>query len=200
MLEIVNTIAAIGTFLVIGATAIAAVVQLRHMRASNQLEGLLSVLARVEDANFNTWLTETQRQLPGMMADPEYVRSVVDNTFDRSVAWLQLGNSYDWVGSLVKNKLIPEDAFMDVYSFRIIQAWELMEPITVLARHNVSASVWENFEYLYVRGLDWISRHPNGSFPKHIKHAKLPQFRDVVPPGYTEPPAGRLGGIPEKIG
>ncbi len=64
MFEILNTIAAIGTFLVIAATAIAAVVQLRHMRASNQLEGLLSVLARVEDANFNRWLTDTQRQLP----------------------------------------------------------------------------------------------------------------------------------------
>jgi hypothetical protein len=200
VLEIINTIAALGTFLVIGATAIAAVIQLRHMRASNQLEGLLSVLARVEDANFNAWLTDTQRQLPGMLADPEYVRSVVENTFDRSVAWLQLGNSYDWVGSLVKNHLIPEDAFLDVYSFRIVQAWELMEPITVLARHNVSSAVWENFEYLYVRGVDWTAHHPDGAFPKHVRRAKLPQFRDVVPPGYTEPAPAHDGGIAEKIG
>lgn len=200
MLEILNTVAAIGTFIVIGATAIAAVIQLRHMRASNQLEGLLSVLARVEDANFNAWLTETQRQLPELLSNPDYVRSVVDNTFDRNVAWLQLGNSYDWVGSLVKNRLIPEDAFMDVYAFRIIQAWELMEPISVLARHNVSASVWENFEYLYIRGVDWSLRHPNGAFPKHVRRAKLPQFSDIVPPGYIEPPAEHLGGIPQKIG
>lgn len=200
MLEIVNTIAAVGTFLVIGATAIAAVVQLRHMRASNQLEGLLSVLARVEDANFNAWLTDTQRQLPEMLADAEYVRSIIDNTFDRNVAWLQLGNSYDWVGSLVKNRLIPEDAFLDVYSFRIVQAWELMEPITVLARHNVSAAVWENFEYLYVRGVDWSARHPDGAYPKHQRRAKLPRFEDVIPPGYTEPSSSHLGGIPEKIG
>jgi hypothetical protein len=200
MLEILNTVAAIGTFIVIGATAIAAVIQLRHMRASNQLEGLLSVLARVEDANFNAWLTETQRQLPELMADPDYVRSVVDNTFDRNVAWLQLGNSYDWVGSLVKNRLIPEDAFMDVYAFRIIQAWELMEPISVLARHNVGVGVWENFEYLYIRGVDWTVRHPNGSFPKHVRRAKLPQFADIVPPGYIEPSGEHLGGIPQKIG
>src|SRR5579864_3178354 len=120
MFEILNTIAAIGTFLVIAATAIAAVVQLRHMRASNQLEGLLSVLARVEDANFNRWLTDTQRQMPELLADRAYIQSIIDNTFDRSVAWLQLGNSYDWVGSLVKNRLIPIDAFLDVYSFRIV--------------------------------------------------------------------------------
>jgi len=145
MLEILNTVAAIGTFVVIGTTAIAAVIQLRHMRASNQLEGLLTVLARVEDANFNRWLTETQHQIDDLLNDSDYVRSIIDNTFDRSVAWLQLGNSYDWVGSLVKNRLIPIDAFLDVYNFRIIQAWELMEPITVLARFKTSDSVWENF-------------------------------------------------------
>ncbi len=136
MLEFWNTIAAIGTFLVITATAIAAVIQLRHLRAANQLEGLLTVLARVEDARFNTWLTETQKQLPEMLANPAYVKSVADGTFDRSVAWLQLANSYDWVGSLVKNKLIPIDAFLDVYAFRVIQAWKLIEPLAVLVRHN----------------------------------------------------------------
>jgi hypothetical protein len=181
MLEQLNTAAAIGTFLVIATTAIAAVFQLRHMRASNQLEGLLSVLARVEDANFNTWLTETQRQLPVLLADREYVQSVIDNTFDRSIAWLQLGNSYDWVGSLVKNRLIPVDAFLDVYSFRIVQAWELMVPITVLARHNSSDAIWENFEYLYVKGIAWGDRHKHGNYPAHVAHASLPTFESLFP-------------------
>jgi hypothetical protein len=180
-LEIVNTVAAVGTFLVIATTAIAAVIQLRHMRASNQLEGLLSVLARVEDKNFNTWLTETQHQLPVLLGDPDYVQSVIDNTFDRSVSWLQLGNSYDWVGSLVKNRLIPVDAFLDVYSFRVIQAWELMEPITVLARYETSASIWENFEYLYVASLDWAAKHDKGNYPAHFRHAPLPAFEHVFP-------------------
>jgi hypothetical protein len=181
MLETLNTVAAIGTFVVIAATAIAAVFQLRHMRAANQLEGLLSVLARVEDANFNTWLTDTQKQLPAMMNDAAYLRSVIENTFDRSVAWLQLGNSYDWVGSLVKNRLIPEQAFLDVYCFRIIQAWELMTPIILLARHESSDAIWENFEYLYIRAKLWFEQHPNGSYPKHVPHAELPSIETAVP-------------------
>lgn len=180
-IETVNTAAAVGTFIVIAATAIAAVIQLRHMRASNQLEGLLSVLARVEDANFNAWLTDTQRQLTVLLADEEYVRSVTENTFDRSVAWLQLGNSYDWVGSLIKNRLIPVDAFLDVYSFRITQAWELMQPITVLARKNSSDAVWENFEYLYVKAQEWNKRHAHGNYPRHMPHAELPSYDDVFP-------------------
>jgi hypothetical protein len=200
MLEVLNTAAAIGTFAVIGATAIAAVIQLRHMRASNQLEGLLSVLARVEDTNFNTWLTDTQRQLPELLSDPAYVRSVIDNTFDRSVAWLQLGNSYDWVGSLVKNHLISEEAFLDVYNFRVIQAWQLMAPITVLGRYKVGDSIWENFEYLYVRALAWAQRHANGNYPKHVPRARLPKFETIFANGYVEPEYSGDGGIEEKIG
>ncbi len=181
MPQTLEAAAQIGTFLVIAATAAAAIIQLRHMRASNQLEGLLSVLARVEDANFNAWLTETQRQMPVLLGDPDYVASVIDNTFDRSVAWLQLGNSYDWVGSLVKNRLIPVDAFLDVYSFRISQAWELMEPVTVLARHNAGEAIWENFEYLYVAAQRWNKKHHNGNYPSHIAHATLPPFEELFP-------------------
>ena len=187
MLEAVNAIAAVGTFVVIGVTAIVAMIQLRHMRASNQLEGLLSVLARVEDVNFNAWLSETQRQLPKLMADPEYVRSVLDNTFDRNVAWLQLGNSYDWVGSLVKNRLIPKDPFLDVYAFRIIQAWDLMKPITVLARHRVGDAVWENFEYLAIVAQVWIDNPRRASYPKHVPHAELPPFAEMFPDQVTSP-------------
>src|SRR5699024_7544955 len=47
-----NTAATLATLVVITVTAIAAYVQLRHMRTANQLEALLTVLARVEHADF----------------------------------------------------------------------------------------------------------------------------------------------------
>lgn len=183
MLQILNTAAQIGTFLVIAATAIAAVIQLRHMRANNQLEGLLSVLARVEDSNFNRWVTAAQRQLPEMLADPEYRQSVIDGTFDRDVAWLNLANSYDWVGSLVKNRLIPVEAFLDVYSFRVQQAWKVIEPVATLVRPHVGDAVWENFEYLYVKAEDWSKAHRHGTYPKHLRRVTLAPFS--VPPRVT---------------
>jgi len=43
-----NTAATIATLIVITVTAIAAYVQLRHMRTANQLEALLTVLARLK--------------------------------------------------------------------------------------------------------------------------------------------------------
>jgi hypothetical protein len=171
MLEILNTVAAIGTFVVIAATAVAAIVQLRHMRANNQLEGLLSVLARVEDSNFNRWTSEAQRQLPAMMADSEYLRSVAEGAYDRDVAWLNLANSYDWVGSLVKNRLIPEDAFLDVYSYRVQHAWKIIEPMAKFVRSYMGNATWENFEYLYIKSEDWDKKHADGNYPKHVRRA-----------------------------
>jgi hypothetical protein len=44
-----NTAAAVGTFVVIAASAIAALVQLRHLRTSNQLSGLVSVFEMLQD-------------------------------------------------------------------------------------------------------------------------------------------------------
>ncbi len=171
--EVINTVAAVGTFLVIAATAIAAAIQLRHMRVNNQLEGLLSVLARVEDPNFNKWMTDAATQLPVMLADPAYRRSIMDDTYDRNVSWLFLGNSYDWVGSLVKNRLIPEQAFMDVYSYRVVRAWENLKDVLAILRRTRGPGIWENFEFLYAHAKHWMERMPNGSLPKSFKRMKL---------------------------
>lgn len=152
-LEVLSTGAAVGTFVVIAATAIAAVVQLRHLRAQNQLTGLLTVLARVEDPQFNAWVDGAREMINSRLPDPAYRRSILDGTYERKDnPWLNLANSYDWVGSLVKYKLIPEESLLDVYTGRIIQAWEIIEGIVPLVRKRSGPGVWEkNFEYLVVR-------------------------------------------------
>ena len=175
MLEILNTLAAVGTFVVISATAIAAVVQLRHLRANNQLEGLLDIVGRIEEQNI--WIDDVRRQLPKMLADPAYVQSVTDRTFDRNVAWIQLGNRNERIGSLLKYRLIPEEPFLDVYYSIVLQTWEIMLPVTALARSTAwGQNTWENFEYMYVRAKAFGERYKNGNYPKGVPRAKIPPF------------------------
>ena len=81
-LEALSTAAAIGTFIVITTTAIAAVVQLRHLRAQNQLTGLLTVLARVEDPQFNEWVDGATQLLATRLPDPAYRRAILDGTYE----------------------------------------------------------------------------------------------------------------------
>lgn len=176
MIELLNTIAAIGTFVVIAATAIAALVQLRHLRANNQLEGLLDVVARLEEEIVNTWITESRHNVPILFADPAYIQSVVDRTFDRNVSWLKLGNRNERIGSLLKYKLIPEEPFLDVYSSIVIQAWEILLPIISLVRETWHQTIWENFEYMYVRAKAFNERHQMGNYPRGVPRAKVPAF------------------------
>jgi hypothetical protein len=172
--ETLTTAAAVGTFVVITATAIAAVVQLRHLRAQNQLTGLLTVFARVEDPESNKWVDAARDLLTSRMPDPEFRRSLVDGTYERkNNPWLNLANSYDWVGSLVKHDLIPEESLLDVYSGRITQAWAIIEGVVPLVRKRFGPSVWENFEFLVVRAGEWNRRYPNGTYPKGVPRLEV---------------------------
>jgi hypothetical protein len=172
--ETLATAAAVGTFIVIAATAIAAVVQLGHLRAQNQLTGLLTVLARVEDPQFNAWVDAAREMIKSRLPDPTFRLSIIDGTFERdNNPWLNLGNSYDWVGSLVKHKLIPEESLLDVYSGRVIQAWNIVEGLLPLMRKRPGPAVWENFEYLVVRAREWNVHNPNGAYPKGVARLQI---------------------------
>lgn len=182
MLEILNAIAAVGTFVVIAATAIAAVIQLRHLRANNQLQGLLDVIGRLEDEKLYKWISDTRRELPAMIEDPAFIQSVVDGTYDRNVAWLQVGNRHERIGSLLKYRLIPEEPFLDVYATVVTQAWEMMLPITSVIRSR-NKTVWENFEYMYVRAKAFNERYEHGTYPKGAPHAQVPPFSAATAAG-----------------
>ena len=168
-LELWNTIGTFGTFLVIAATAIAAVVQLRHLRAQNQLTGLLTVLARVEDPQFNAWVDGARETLKSRLSDPAYRRAILDGTYQRTDnPWLNLANSYDWVGSLVKHNLIPEESLLDVYAGRVMQAWSIIEGVIPLVRRRGGPAVWENFEYLVVQARKYNTKYPEGPYPRGV--------------------------------
>jgi hypothetical protein len=189
--ETLTTAASVGTFIVITATAIAAVVQLRHLRAQNQLTGLLTVFARVEDPESNKWVDAARDELASRMPDPEYRRSLLDGTYERkNNPWLNLANSYDWVGSLVKHELIPEESLLDVYSGRIAQAWKIIEGVVPLVRKHSGPAVWENFEFLVVRAGEWNRRYPNGTYPRGVPRLEINvTWPELETPKTDSPPA-----------
>jgi len=170
----ISTLVGLGTFFVITITAIAAVIQLRHLRRANELEGLLSVVARIDSMDFQTCVDETRRLVADRMPDPEYRRSLLDGTFERANnPWLQLGNAYEWLGTLVRWQLIPERALMDMYAPNIIAAWKSMEPIIVVIRRKPkNAALMENFEFLYVRSRQSLDQTPS-RYPADTPRAEL---------------------------
>ncbi len=169
-----NTAATIATLIVITVTAVAAYVQLRHMRTANQLEALLTVLARVEHADFGRMVDGARALLAEKLPDPAYRRSLEEGRVERgNNPWLNLGNSYEWVGSLVRSGLVEEDPYMDIYADRVVDAWEIMHDALAIIRRRAGPSVLENFEYLYVRAKAYIAKHPNGVYPPDTPRAEL---------------------------
>jgi hypothetical protein len=114
-LEYWNTIAALGTFLVITASAIAALIQLRHIRRSNQLPGLLSVLELFQQKNVHELINFVRRDLSTRLESEDFRASLERVPIDRAEhPELHLCEMYEEVGSYVRNGLIDEDLFLSL--------------------------------------------------------------------------------------
>ena len=70
--EVLTAIGSLTTCIVIGASAVAALIQLRHMRVSNQLEALLSLERDFRSDEIQYALRYVQDELPARLEDRQY--------------------------------------------------------------------------------------------------------------------------------
>lgn len=166
VLELLNTLAAIGTFLVIAATAFAAVVQLRHLRASNQLSGLLMILHYSQDALEQECRTYVLNELETRLANPDFRKTLEHHPVDPQVhVELHVCDFFEQIGNYVKRGLIDEEAYLDTACDFVDTMWRKLEPVIAIMRRTRDESLYDNFEYLVVRSRKWIEDHPNGDYP-----------------------------------
>ena len=171
-LELVNAIASIVTAVVISATAVAAIVQLRHMRMNNQINALLTVQAEFDAEAYRAADTLVRKEFPEIFEDEgfcDYViaflrdQPVIDNAHysePRHAARL-VANTYENLGTLVKRNILERDLFLDVYSYVIAIAWHDLEGYVALIRSiRGEQSIFENFEYIAMLSKDYLSTHP----------------------------------------
>ena len=174
-LEVLNTIGSVGTFLVIAATAVAAIVQLRHMRAANQLDAVLSLERDFRGHDLQEAFRYVQRELPFKLRDPEYRAELEAIGFvdERTHLEVKACNWFNEMGTLVKNQLVTEDAFMDLFSRLVINYWERLEPAIAVMRRRRGDVMYHDFEYLAIRARAWLQLHPHGTFPNGVQRMPL---------------------------
>jgi hypothetical protein len=178
-LELVNTFATLGTFLVIAATAIAAIVQLRHMRGSNQITALNELRETRETPSFIAANQFVQGQLSAKLQDPAFryqlaVTEARTDDFRQFISMIgAIGNYYEAMGVLVKAGLVDRGLVMQIWSDNARLAWERLSPVTAIVRRSVGDVLWENFEYLSVLSQDWMAVHPKGAYPANVRRAEL---------------------------
>ena|SRR5690348_3801645 len=165
-LEFVNALAAVGTFLVIAVTAVAALVQLRHMRSSNQLAGLLHTVSVFEGAGFQRKLSWVKNELPAKMKDAAFVAELrYPGTLSRADhPELAIADLWEQTGIYIKYGLVSEEAFMDMAGYSVVASWKSIVDVIAIRREVAGESQYENFEYLAARAFEWEKRHPT-SYP-----------------------------------
>jgi hypothetical protein len=178
-LELVNTFATLATFVVIAATAIAAIVQLRHARRSNQIAALNELRASFATAELMDAESFVLRELPEKLKDPAF-RHQADVVSARTgevraliLKALEVGNFYESMGVFVKNGLVDRALVLQGYDDVVINAWDSLAPALAIFRRRRGNGLWENFEYLTVLAQDWKAAHPNGTYPAGARRIEL---------------------------
>lgn len=192
-LELVNTFGTLLTVAIIAATAIAAMVQLRHLRAGNQITAMLSIGNQYEDAAFREASHLVATKTAAALQDPLYreflvalVRNqpaptVSDDYVHLRQAVLLVSNTHEELGILVKNGIVDKHLFLDRYCWVIARSWLALENAVGFTRAAVANNaIWENFEYLTVLSQDYMRDHPS-AYPAGIRRLQPPNPWPVPP-------------------
>ncbi len=171
----VGIVLSAATLVVVGAASIAAIVQLRHLRTSNQLNALLAILNQWNLPAVQAALAELLA-IPEKMKDPRYVedvkgRGAIDRVTHREFLALDL---WEQIGTYCKYGLIDERILLDITSSQARRCWSCAEPAIALLRQRAGPAAFENFEYLTVRARLFERRYPNGTYP-----SRLPRMSDL---------------------
>jgi hypothetical protein len=175
MLETLNTAAAVGSFIVFFATAVAALIQIRHLRASNELEAFITLTEQLRAGHVQRALRYVQTELSAALEDPAYRSELAHRGFidPEKHPEMDACNWFNEVGTLVKNRLIDEATFLDLFSRLVAYYWSRMEPAIAVMRRERGPSHYENFEYLAILARRWEAEHPGGAFPKKVARVPL---------------------------
>lgn len=165
----INIAVSLATLIVVGIASVAAIVQLRHLRTSNQLSGLMEIMNQWNQPAVLEAFAEMQR-ISAKMNDPNYVKALsLPGSIDRAHYPEFLAMDYwEQIGTYVKRGIVDESALLDVTSAQIANAWRLCDPVIAIVRTKSGLSAFENFEYLAVRATLWNRRYPNGTYPAEV--------------------------------
>lgn len=159
-----TTIATIGTFVVLSAGTVAALIQLTHLRSSNQLHALIDLGQEVQ--HMARSMGFVYHELPRKMEDPEFRREVGVTIDPEKHPELLVAVFLDRVGLLVKLNLMPEHFVMELGggADAIVKCWTNLEDVIAIRRREAPRA-YQNFEFLTVRARKWHTAFPNGAYP-----------------------------------
>lgn len=166
-LEVWSVIAAVGTFVVITVTAIAALVQLSHLRNSNQLQALISMGQELREmaplAGF------VYHELPKKMESAEFRRDIGLVLNRDSHPELIVATFMEHLGAMIKHRLMDEALVLDFAggADAILRGWNNLKGVIEIRRRSAPTPMRTSNTSHQGRGAGKsasrreLTRHPN---------------------------------------
>lgn len=169
------------TLLVVAASAFAALVQLRHLRSSNQIAALTEAREAMEAPHFREALRFVMQDLPDRMADPHLRRRIVSDPSVLGIPELEaprmVANFFESLGILVKYGMLDCDLVCDLWGGLALRHWKALWPFIANVRiARDGPAIWENFEYLAMLMQRFDDAHPDGAYPRGVKRWPRAEF------------------------
>lgn len=159
-----------GTFVVISASAIAALKQLGHMRGSNQIIALTECRETLESPEFRAAQHFVSFELPERLKIPDEARKVGQLPFVGEYQAIgTVANFFESMGLFVKSGIIDEHIACDFWGFVVLRNWHALAPVTTFVRrYSGQPALWENFEYMAILSQRFFDNNPGGAYPRGV--------------------------------
>jgi len=178
-LDTLASLAQIATFVVIGATAVAGFIQLRHLRAAKQVDCMQKFFQTYAGPELRDAFRFVRFELEHCLKDPLFCEELRSGNIDLAKhRERQIANFFDIWGGYYRLGVIDRRAFMRQFAEIILEYWQLLAPVVALSvsRDGVNTRL-EHFEYLTVQAQKWVSNHPRGDYPKDVPRIPLDDIR-----------------------
>ena len=173
-----TAIGTLGTFVVIAASAVAALMQLRHMRSGNQIAALTEIRETIESQEFQAAFAFVIDELPERLKESG-VRSS-RSTSGRLLPGLGqvrlVANFFTNIGLLVRTGVIDRQLACNLWHDHVLRSWEAIVPVVVNIRALRNEDMWQNFEYFAVLSKQWVDSHPRGVYPRGAARMPTPEL------------------------
>ena len=136
------------TTLVIAATAIAAVVQIRQLKLATQLEGFLALHREYGSPEMYIAREYVANELPKRLLDQKYRDELEGGAaFSGTHPELVVGNFWEKVGTLVSTGLLAPNLYLETGAYRVIEAWDQLGDVIALRRKKEPLQ-WAGFDHI----------------------------------------------------
>jgi len=162
--EGVSTMATVVTTLVIAATAIAAIIQIRQLKLATQLEGFLALHQEYASPEMYAVREYVKNELPRRLQDPKYCDELEKGgAFTATHPELVLGNFWEKVGTLVSTGLLDPNLYLEMGAYRAIEAWDQLREVIELRRRSEPLQ-WAGFDHIVKLSREYLAHR--GGLPR----------------------------------